>query len=196
MIRRLLAGLIVVGLAVGIWALWPRAGSDPTPTTLPVAAETTTTTQATTSTTAAATTSTTEDSHVVTTVEEAEEILRDLWFGWFEGIYNQDETRIREVVGTQAMLDAAREQFGVMEFQSAPSTHHLVYSQSEILRADEGCLVIWTTTTVSNFMEASTTDVHVLRIVRGDWTLVSLWQERNDLWEGDCDAQLEPLSAG
>ncbi|HEX6145643.1 MAG TPA: hypothetical protein VF083_02625, partial [Acidimicrobiia bacterium] len=67
MIRRLLAGLIVVGLAVGIWALWPRAGSDPTPTTLPVAAGTTTTTQATpsTTTTTAITTSTSLESHVV-----------------------------------------------------------------------------------------------------------------------------------
>ena len=115
MIRRLLAGLIVVGLAVGIWALWPRANSDPSPTTVPTAIETTTTTLVTT-TTAAPTTSTTEVTHVVATVEEAEEILRTLWFGWFEGIYNQDENRIREVVGTQAMLDAARAQFGVMEF--------------------------------------------------------------------------------
>ncbi|MGH8950519.1 MAG: hypothetical protein ACRDX9_03750, partial [Acidimicrobiia bacterium] len=100
MIRRLIAGLIVVGLAVGIWALWPRGESDPTPTTLPIAVETTTTTQVTTTTSAA--TTTTDGSHVVTTVEEAEAILRDLWFGWFEGIYNQDEDRIREVVGTQA----------------------------------------------------------------------------------------------
>ncbi|HSJ85550.1 MAG TPA: hypothetical protein VLA91_17250, partial [Acidimicrobiia bacterium] len=64
MTRRLAAGLIVVGLAVGIWALWPRAGSDPTPTTLPVAVETTTTTTVTTTTSAPTTSSTTtSDSH-------------------------------------------------------------------------------------------------------------------------------------
>ena len=107
-IRWLVAGLIVVGLAVGIWALWPRENSDPPPTTVPIAVETTTTTLVTT-TSAPPTTSTTEDTHIVATVGEAEEILRALWFGWFEGIYNQDEDRIREVVGTQAMLDAARE---------------------------------------------------------------------------------------
>ncbi len=111
--RRLVAGLIVVGLAVGIWALWPRENSDPSPTTVPIAVETTTTTLLTTTTTAPPTTSTTEDTHIVATVGEAEEILQALWFGWFEGIYNQDEDRIREVVGTQAMLDAARTQFGV-----------------------------------------------------------------------------------
>ena len=116
MTRRLVVGLIVVGLAVGIWALWPRESADPSPTTVPTAVETTTTALVTT-TTAVPATSTTETTHVVATVEEAEEILTGLWFGWFEGIYNQDEDRIREVVGTQAMLDAARAQFGVMEFE-------------------------------------------------------------------------------
>ncbi len=66
-------------------------------------------------------------------VGEAEEILQTLWFGWFEGIYNQDEDRIREVVGTQAMLDAARSQFGVMEFEAAPTTEGVQFETSEIL---------------------------------------------------------------
>src|SRR3990172_2759115 len=99
MIRRLVAGLIVVGLAIGVWALWPRGEPDPSPTTTvnAVASTTTTTTVAN-----LTTTSTTAESHVVTTVEEAEAVLRQLWLGWFEGIYNQDEERIREVVATQA----------------------------------------------------------------------------------------------
>ena len=194
MIRRLIAGLIVVGLAVGIWALWPREESDPTSTTLPIAVDTTTTSQVTTTTTAA--TTTTDGSHVVTTVEEAEVILRDLWFGWFEGIYNQDEDRIREVVGTQAMLDAAVEQFGEMAFEQPPAPSNLMYSESEVLRADMACLVVWTETAISGFADATTTDVHVMRFAENKWVLVALWQERNDLWDSDCDAQLEPLSAG
>ena len=143
--RWLVAGLIVVGLAVGIWALWPRENSDPSPTTAPIAVETTTTTLVMTTTTAAPTTSTTEDTHIVATVGEAEEILRALWFGWFEGIYNQDEDRIREVVGTQAMLDAARSQFGVMEFDVAPTAEAIRFEESEILRSDADCLVLWVT---------------------------------------------------
>ena len=153
--RRLVAGLIVVGLAVGIWALWPRENSDPSPTSVPIAIETTTTTLQTT-TTVPPSTSTTEDTHIVATVGEAEEILRALWFGWFEGIYNEDEERIREVVGTQAMLESAQEQFGVMEFDREPRATDLTYSDSEILRADESCLVVWTTTQVSGFNEATT----------------------------------------
>ena len=196
MIRRLIAGLIVVGLGVGVWALWPRGDSDTTPTTTPTAvvSTTTTTTTVVTSTSEANTTTTSEDSNVVTTVEEAEAILRELWFGWFEGIYNQDEDRIREVVGTQAMLDAARAQFGVMEFTAAPDPSHLDYAGSEILRADQDCLVVWTDTVVSGFTTARTADVHVMRYSEGGWKLASLWQQKNDLWDTDCEGQLEPPS--
>jgi hypothetical protein len=193
-IRRLAAGLIVVGLAVGIWALWPDDDSSPSPTTTPTATETTTTVPvtSTTTTTTIATTSTVT-THVVATVEEAEEILRNLWFGWFEGIYNQDESRIREVVGTQSMLNAARAQFGVMDFQAAPALESIGFSDVEILRSDEGCLVLWATTELEGFNDARTTDVHVLRNVGNQWLLVSLWRNRNDLWEMDCEGQLEPL---
>jgi hypothetical protein len=193
-IRRLAAGLIVVGLAVGIWALWPDDDSSPSPTTTPTATETTTTVPvtSTTTTTTIATTSTVT-THVVATVEEAEEILRNLWFGWFEGIYNQDESRIREVVGTQSMLNAARAQFGVMDFQAAPALESIGFSDVEILRSDEGCLVLWATTELEGFNDARTTDVHVLRNVDNQWLLVSLWRNRNDLWEMDCEGQLEPL---
>jgi len=188
-IRRLLTGLIVVGLAVGIWALWPRAGSDPTPTTLPVAAETTTTTQATTSTTAAATTSTTEDSHVVTTVEEAEEILRALWFGWFEGIYNQDETRIREVVGNPNQVAAATAQFGELEMARVPIEQDFVFRDTDVLEASEDCTAIWTSVLMTGFSETDLEGVHVFRRVGDSWLFVSLWTHREDLWEADCDAE-------
>jgi hypothetical protein len=193
-IRRLVAGLIVVGLAVGIWALWPRAGSDPTSTTLPVAAETTTTTiPGTTSTTVGAST-TTDGSHVVTTVEEAEEILRALWFGWFEGIYNRDEDRIREVVGTQGMLDAALAQFGVMDFSIAPQPELISVSGVELLRTDEDCLAVWAETSAT-FRPGASQGVHVLRRASDRWIFAGSWIHRNDLWEADCESELEPLSS-
>jgi hypothetical protein len=196
-IRRLAAGLIVVGLAVGVWALWPDADPDPPPTTTPTAAETTTTEpESTTTTTSPTTTTSSTPTHVVATVEEAEEILRDLWFGWFEGIYNQDEARIREVVGTQAMLDAARAQFGVMEFTAPPTGDAIVVQSLEILRADEACLVVWVTG-AAPFIDASDNSVASVEVIRwsGDaWLLVSTWQHRDDLWEADCEGELQPLS--
>jgi hypothetical protein len=187
MIRRLVAGLIVVGLAVGVWALWPRGEPNPSPTTTVDAVASTTTTVAN-----LTTTSTTAEGHVVTTVEEAEAVLRQLWFGWFEGIYNQDEERIREVVGTETALDNAVAQFGVMEFAGPPTPEGVSISDIQILRADSDCLAIWAQV-ASNFRTGSTQVVQVFRRADDSWLLVSLWTFRGDLWEADCESQLEPL---
>ena len=190
MIRRLAAGLIVVGLAVGIWALWPRAGSDPTPTTLPVAVEstTTTTTPATTATTDA-TTTTTDGSHVVTTVEEAEEILRSLWFGWFEGIYNQDEDRIREVVGNPEQVQNAAEEFGVMEFDAVPRPDLITFESTEILLTTDSCLAVWSDVNATPIIGETNDGVHVFIRAGEHWLFISQWAEREDLWENDCQSQ-------
>jgi hypothetical protein len=193
-IRRLAAGLIVVGLAVGIWALWPRDDQDPSPTTTPTAAATTSTSIPTTSATAAATTTQTEPAQVVESVEEAEEILRNLWFGWFEGIYNQDEDRIREVVGTQSALDDARSQFGVMPFDREPRLGDIAASETRILHSTQGCLVLSTTLTLSGFRTGESSGVHVLRRAGDHWVSVSVWEFEDDLWEQDCQGELQPLS--
>jgi len=198
-IGRLVAGVIVVGLAIGVWALWPRGETDTTPATSVVVVATTTTSTITIATTTTVveptTTSTLPGSHVVATVEEAEEILRDLWFGWFEGIYNQDEDRIREVVASQTMLDQATFAFGA-SFESSPTLEGVWVSSAEILRSDAECLVVWHTVDVTAFRgEGRITDaVLVLRSLSGTWLMASTWVHRGDLWESDCVAQLEPLS--
>jgi hypothetical protein len=193
-IRRLIAGLIVVGLGVGVWALWPREDTDTTPTTVVGAVETTTTTTTTATTTTVGGT-TTPGSHLVTTVEEAEAILRDLWFGWFEGIYNQDENRIREVVGTQAMLDSARAAFENLDFVASPTAGAIEFAESEILLSSEKCLVVWSRSDASFLGTGDPREgVDVLR--RGDrsWLLASVWTHRSDLWERDCEAVLDSSS--
>ena len=199
MIRRLIAGLIVVGLGVGVWALWPRGDADTTPTTVPTAVGSTTTTTTTTtvvtSTSEANTTTTSEDSNVVTTVEEAEAILRELWFGWFEGIYNQDEDRIKEVVGTQAMLDQARASFGAA-FTRVPTDSDINFGSIELLRTDRQCIAVWASIDVSAFRGEGSIS-NSLVIIRRDganWKLATTWTDRNDRWEADCDSQLEPVS--
>jgi hypothetical protein len=197
-IRRLVAGLIVVGLAIGVWFVWPRDDTGPTPTTLPAAVDSTpgatavTTTLTTTTTTPGSTTS--ADSHVVTSVEEAEEILRALWFGWFEGIYNRDEERIKEVVATQSMLDAAREAFGA-EFDSPPSPSAVVIDDLEILRSDSRCLATWSRVDISALRgEGSVTEsVVILRRSEDAWKMATTWSFKEDLWQSDCESELEPL---
>jgi hypothetical protein len=187
--RRVIAALIVVGLAVGVLVLWPRPVAEENVDSEALGSATTTSAVVTTTTTTRTTSTTGEESHVVETVEEAEEILRELWFGWFEGIYNQDEDRIREVVGTQALLDAALAQFGVMEFSAQPTIAAVVLSEVEILRSDQECLAVWAIA-ASEFRAGSIEGVHVFR-PDGRWLLINTWPLRNDLWEADCDVVLQ-----
>ncbi len=199
MFGRWITGLIVVALAVGVWVLWPRGDTSSTTTTTSVQAAPTTTTAVPTTTSSDATTATTGvvgSSDVIETVEEAEEVLRDFWFGWFEGIYNQDEDRIKEVVASQNQLDAAIAAFDVATFTSEPAPEAIVLSDIEILRADRSCTAVWAILDVSGFRGsgAETKGVHILRWSDGKWKSVSTWVHKNDIWEGDCEGQLELLS--
>ncbi|HXV72154.1 MAG TPA: hypothetical protein VEB69_12245 [Acidimicrobiia bacterium] len=195
---RWIAGvLIAIALGVGVFLLWPRSSDDPPADTIAAGTSTTTAStsesSSTTSTRAAAST-TDEGGHVVETVEEAEEILRQLWFGWFEGIYNQDEDRIREVVATQQMLKAATEAFGT-GFESPPSVDAIVV-EVEILRSDRECLVTYGSLDVSAFRGpgSQTESVQVLRNMDGEWRFATSWVHPDDLWEADCESELQPLS--
>lgn len=190
--RRVIPVLAVVLLVAAVWFFWPDDADSPT-TTTPEASGSTSTTSPPDPTTTGVTPTTTDGSHVVETVGEAEAILRELWFGWFEGIYNQDEDRIREVVGTQAMLDNARSAFGQMQFSSTPSVEGIQLTSAELLRADEDCLALWSGIGAS-FRDGSSEGAQVARWDGSKWLLVSVWRNRNDLWGADCDSELEPLS--
>lgn len=201
MLRRVIAGLVVVGLAIGVWLIWP--GSDapgPTSTTAAAAGSTSSTTAPTAAPSAPppvtpdASTTTTVEGHGVDTVEEAEVILRELWFGWFEGIYNQDEDRIREVVATEEYLEAGTTAFETLEFTEGPARDQIVFMGVEILRTDAECLALWSESNASFLTEGpNRTGVDIMRWVAGKWLLASSWVDRNDLWEADCEALLRPL---
>lgn len=194
----MIAGVVVVGLAIGIWLLWPRATSSDTATTKDL--EATATTSSSTQPTAPppvtpepSTTTTTSDSHVVETAEEAEAILRELWFGWFEGIYNQDEDRIREVVATEEYLEAAKAAMLTLEFSQSPMAMGILFETMEILRSDDSCLAVWSVSNVEFLDEGpDRVGVDVLRWVDGSWKLTSSWANRDDLWETDCGALVRP----
>ncbi len=182
--------LVAAGLALGVFFLWPDPDQgDPTPTQ---AVTTTTTTEdpaSTTSTGASETTTSTVESLVVTTVEEAEEILRELWFGWFEGIYNEDEERIREVVILDESVETAKESFGV-EFQAAPKPADISFRATEVLRSDVECVAVWTTLVLTSFREGESSAVEVLRWTQDGWKRLSTWAFKDDLWEADCESSL------
>jgi hypothetical protein len=189
---KVIAVLIAVGLAIGVWWLWPRGESaDPVATTVLAAEPTTTATDVFTSTTPTSTTLANSESHVVETVEEAEEILRELWFGWFEGIYNQDEDRIREVVATEEFLNAGIEAFEALEFTSPPTREAISFDDTELLEATAECIAIWTTGTVEFLgTNRENTGVDVLRRTNNTWQILSTWLYKDDLWQADCESRL------
>ena len=193
MLRRVVAGMIAFGLGVGIWLLWPRGVTAPPTDTSPIADPTTTTTTGAPSTTlVSGSTTSTAESHVVETVEEAKAILRELWFGWFEGIYNQDEDRIREVVATEEFLNAAISAFGSLNFVAPPVPEAIHFDETEVLMSTGDCLVVWTRGTVDFLSDApSQSSVDVLRLYGSTWKTFSTWKLKGDLWERDCEAALQ-----
>jgi len=193
MTRIIVAGLFVLGLALGIWLLWPDGNAaSGTATTIAASPATSTTVDNTVTTTipAATTTLSIADSHVVETVEEAEEILRELWFGWFEGIYNQDEDRIREVVATEELFESAANQFGVMVFNDLPHEAEVMVEMTEILHADDDCLAVWSEVS-AKFRDGRSDGVQILRWVGDHWLLLSVWTNKGDLWGADCESVLQ-----
>jgi hypothetical protein len=192
--QRATAVMLVVGLGIGIWYFWP-SGDEASTTTTSVAALAPTTASPPASTTTSEFTTTTSttvvESHVVVTVAEAEAILRELWFGWFEGIYNQDEDRIREVVATEDFVQAAVAAFDTLRFDAQPQRNGIRFDAIEILRSDEGCLVIWSDSDAEFLLPGpARTGVDVIRLVNSEWVILSSWSHRDDLWEADCDAAL------
>ncbi|HEX6222485.1 MAG TPA: hypothetical protein VF115_15445 [Acidimicrobiia bacterium] len=191
--RRIVGVLIAIALGIGVFVLWPRSTDDAPPNTeASGTSTTTTTTEATTTSTTDGTTTTTEGSHVVETVEEAEGILRELWFGWFEGIYNQDEERIREVVILEETVETAAQNFGQMEFARAPALDLIDISGAELLMTTDECIAVWAELDVSEFRSSAqgSSGVYVLRWNEDHWELLSVWTSRNDIWEADCESLL------
>lgn len=189
----MIAALVVVGLAVGVVLAWPSGNESP-PDTLAEATTSTSTSVPPDPTTSVADTTTTtadngETSHVVETVEEAEAILRELWFGWFEGIYNEDEDRIREVVVLEETVDRARDSFDI-DFEREPQPEDISFNETEILRSDAKCLAVETELLLSGFREGLSRAVEVLRWTASGWKSLSTWTDRGDLWEADCESSL------
>ena len=187
-----MASLMIVGLAFGIWILWPRV--DPvsnTTTTVDAVAVPTTVTLTNPGVSSSTSTTLRSDDHIVESVEEAETILRELWFGWFEGIYNEDEDRIREVVATEDQIEEAKTVFGAA-FTAAPTIEAIEIQEVQILRSDRECLATWALLHITQFRGAGATSRSVLvaRRVDSTWKILSTWSNRNDLWEADCDSLL------
>lgn len=172
----------VLALAAG-WMIW-RDRSTPGPTTTLLASPTTTTSVAITTTTAAATTTTSEDDRIA----EVEQILTDLWFGWFDAIYRRDPDALWDVVATTSYHETGMQAMDGLVFESPPTESGLTILVQDILLDRPDCLVVQNTVSVPFLAgDPVAPSVDVLWAHERGWRLATSWVHPNDLWLADCD---------
>jgi hypothetical protein len=170
--------------------IW-RDRSTPGPTTTVVASPTTTTEQA--STTLLVTTTVDAGTTSTTTAEqreaEVEQILTDLWFGWFDAIYRKDADALWDVVATTPYHEAGVRAMDQLDFDDEPSADALDLTITGILLDRDDCLVVENTVSLP-FLQSDPTESGVEVLwpgASGDWRFASSWVHAKDLWLADCD---------
>jgi hypothetical protein len=170
--------------------IW-RDRSTPGPTTTLLASPTTTaesptTTQLVTTTAERSTTSTTTEEK---RLAEVEQILTDLWFGWFDAIYRKEADALWDVVATTSKFEAGLQAMDTLAFTEPPSRAGIHVEIDELLLDRADCLVPYGTTS-SEFLSGkpSVTGLEVLwPDPRRDWRMATSWVFPQELWLADCD---------
>jgi hypothetical protein len=168
--------------------IW-RDRSTPGPTTTLLAAPTTTlapsTTVVITTNVEASTAVPTEDQRKA----EVEDILTDLWFGWFDAIYRKDADALWDVVATTPFHQAGVEAMSAASFDAAPVAEDLDVVVERILLDREDCLVVLNTISIP-FLEGAPTNTSV-KVMWPDadrsWRFATSWLYPGDRWQADCD---------
>jgi hypothetical protein len=170
--------------------IW-RDRSTPGPTTTLLASPTTTaesptTTQLVTTTAEGSTTSTTTEEQ---RLAEVEQILTDLWFGWFDAIYRKDADALWNVVATTPFHEAGIAAMDELTFDAEPSSEQLGVTIVDVLLDRPDCLVVQNTVSMP-FLVTNPSDsgVNVLwPDERYGWRFATAWVYPGDLWKADCD---------
>lgn len=138
-------------------------------------------------------TTTTEASTSTTTAEqrqaEVEELLKDLWFGWFDAIYRKDPDALWQVVATTRNHDAGVAAMETMGFIAAPARDGVQIAEFRVLLDRSDCLVVENSVDMTAFrgvVGGSTVSV-LWPDDRYGFRFATSWQYANDLWLQDCD---------
>jgi hypothetical protein len=139
-------------------------------------------------------TTTAEPAFTTTTSEEerraeVEELLRDLWFGWFDAIYRKDPDDLWQVVATTQFHEDGVAAMETMEFMEEPSASSFSIEDVEVLLDRSDCLVASYEIDASTLVgEARSQSVSVLwPDPRYGLRFATGWVYANDLWLQDCD---------
>lgn len=187
-----------MALVVAVWAALASGDDEPSPSTTAsttTSAPPTSTTVTSTSTTSVPTTSTTAPSTSTTTneearVEEVRLILEDLYFRWFEAIYNNDEEAVRQVIATERGLANFQRAVDESDLPDPPDEGDINIQSLEILQDDSDCLVTYSHLDLTRWRGAGAQSevVDVLWPSGHGWRFATSWQSKEDLWQDDCTA--------
>ena len=177
-------------LALTLIVLSVQGGSSLSPSTTTLSAESTTSAESSTSLSSTTTEATTVTTSAEQRLAEVEEMLRDLWFGWFDAIYRKDPDALWEVVATTRSHDAGIAAMDTMRFIAPPTPEGVIIEHLKVLLDRSDCLVVDQTLNFSTFRGpgAIGSTVSVLWPNKSNrFRFATDWQLPDDLWLQDCD---------
>lgn len=141
----------------------------------------------TTTTTAAATTTTT--TAPVDRNAEIEEILRDFYYGWFDGLYRHDVDTIDRIAGSDAVLEQGIRGFGRLEFTEVPTRDAVGVDVKNVLLDRADCLVVSADIDFRSFVATDEVmaAVDVYFRVGDGWGRAISYKYEQELWLVACD---------
>jgi hypothetical protein len=180
---------VVAALAGALIFLSLQRGGDP------VASTTSLSTSVVVSTTDEMEVTTTAEPALTTTTSEAqrraevEELLRDLWFGWFDAIYRKDPDALWQVVATTRFHDSGVAAMETLGFTSEPQADSFHIRSTDVLLDRSDCIVVYYELDASDLVgQPAAPFVSVLwPDPRYGFRFATDWQYINDLWLQDCD---------
>ena len=183
-------GIIAVMLVALVFLLIDGGDDDPVaePSTSIVSTTTSTTKAPTTGTRNPATTTTSLDPDA--RMAEVEQILTDLYVGWYGAVYDKDEGVLVDLVAIQLLYDAAVEAMSTSEFVARPSPETVGVEVMEILLDRSDCLVVYRDLDLSNTLVDAESNAAVQILWPSDtgrYRMARLWSSPSDLWQDDCD---------
>ncbi|MEX1044398.1 MAG: hypothetical protein WD020_07135 [Acidimicrobiia bacterium] len=132
---------------------------------------------------------TTTTSVVVDRETEIEEILRDFYFGWFDGIYREDVATLDRVAGSKEVFESGVAAFGKPKFTTEPTRDAVGVKVKNVLLDRPDCLVVSADIDFQSFIDIDRVmpAVDVFFRVGDGWGRAISYQYEKEMWQFACD---------
>ncbi|HVR32059.1 MAG TPA: hypothetical protein VMS74_05045 [Acidimicrobiia bacterium] len=120
---------------------------------------------------------------------EIEEILRDFYYGWFDGLYRHDVDTIDRIAGSQAVLEQGIGGFDRLEFTAVPTRDAIGVDVKNVLLDRADCLVVSADIDFRSFVATDEVmaAVDVFFRVGDGWGRAISYEYEQELWLVACD---------